>query len=124
MSCSSCKSGKTKHRLSIAQPLDHFDVSSELEAKGKAKLLNVVQNILPKHVNCIFVRQPLVLVCAVLLADDLIVADVPITKQLVDVHNQTLGSVLAVQDVPRELTRQYGAVAFTTLKDRLTQVPT
>lgn len=82
----------------------------------------MVQNILPKHVNCIFVRQPLV--CAVLLADGLIVGDVPITKQLVDVHNQTLGSVLAVQDVQRELTRQYGAVAGTTLNDRLTQVLT
>ena len=59
---------------------------------------------------------------AVLLADDLMVGEVPITKQLVDVYGQTQGSILAVQDVPREQTRQYGVVAGKTLTDRLTQV--
>ena len=128
-----------RHKRAIE---DHFDASPELEAelqaKSKDKLLNIVQNILPKHVNCIFVRQPIALglghavLCArpavgdepfaVLLADDLMVGEVPITKQLVDVHAQTLGSVLAVQDVPREQTRQYGVVAGNSLSDRLTQV--
>jgi UTP--glucose-1-phosphate uridylyltransferase len=57
---------------------------------------------------------------AVLLADDLMVGEVSITKQLVDVYDQTQGSVLAVQDVPREQTRQYGVVAGNPLSERLT----
>jgi UTP--glucose-1-phosphate uridylyltransferase len=126
-----------RHKRAIE---DHFDASPELEAelevKNKTKLLNIVQNILPKHVNCIFVRQPVALglghavLCArpavgdepfaVLLADDLMVGEVSITKQLVDVYDQTQGSVLAVQDVPREQTRQYGVVAGNPLSERLT----
>jgi len=45
---------------------------------------------------------------AVLLADDLVMADTPCLKQMVDVHVQTGGSVVAVMDVPREHTNRYG----------------
>ena len=48
---------------------------------------------------------------AVLLADDLIDADTPSIKQLVDVAVARGASVLGVQDVPREDTRKYGIVA-------------
>jgi UTP--glucose-1-phosphate uridylyltransferase len=128
-----------RHKRAIE---DHFDSSpeleAELEAKGKLQLLEVVQNILPSHVNCIFVRQPVALglghavLCArpvigdepfaVLLADDLMVASTPITAQLIDVYMQTGASVLAVQDVPREQTCQYGIVAGQKRSERLTQV--
>ena len=128
-----------RHKRAIE---DHFDSSpeleAELEAKGKLQLLQIVQNILPSHMNCIFVRQPVALglghavLCArpvigdepfaVLLADDLMVAPTPITAQLIDVHMETGGSVLAVQDVPPEQTRQYGIVAGQRLSERLTQV--
>ena len=41
---------------------DHFDnnqeLESELRAKGKAEQAHMVKNILPKGVECIFVRQP------------------------------------------------------------------
>ena len=41
---------------------DHFDRSfeleHELEAKHKTELLNLVRNIKPAHVNCVYVRQP------------------------------------------------------------------
>jgi NDP-sugar pyrophosphorylase family protein len=51
-----------RHKRAIE---DHFDASpeleAELEAKGKLQLLDVVQNILPSNVNCIFVRQPVAL---------------------------------------------------------------
>jgi len=53
---------------------DHFDkayeLESELEAAGKKKLLEIVQNVVPKNVNCIFIRQsePLGLGHAVLCA--------------------------------------------------------
>src|SRR5712691_5709910 len=41
---------------------DHFDkayeVESELAARGKSELLELIQNIIPKSVNCIYIRQP------------------------------------------------------------------
>jgi UTP--glucose-1-phosphate uridylyltransferase len=46
----------------------------------------------------------------VLLPDDLIDADVSVTKQLVDVARANNGSVLAVQDVERKDTSKYGIV--------------
>lgn len=110
---------------------DHFDAAPELEtdleAKGKHELLALVRDILPAHVNCLYIRQsaPLglghaVLTAApavgnepfaVLLADDLIDADTPVLKQLIDVAVARQGSVLGVQEVPREDTRKYGIVA-------------
>ena len=109
---------------------DHFDTMPDLEAellaKNKQELLEVVRSILPAGVNCIFIRQPAPLglghavLCAepvvgkepfaVLLPDDLIDADVSVTKQLVDVARANNGSVLAVQDVDRKDTSKYGIV--------------
>lgn len=128
-----------RHKRAIE---DHFDATpeleAELEAKGKLQLLHVVQNILPSNVNCIFVRQPVALglghavLCArpavgnepfaVLLADDLMVGATPITQQLIQNYLETDCSILAVQDVPRELTKQYGIVAGPVISDRLSQV--
>ena len=45
---------------------------------------------------------------AVLLADDLVMADTPCLKQMVGVFEETGGNVVAVQDVPREHTNRYG----------------
>ena len=121
---------------------DHFDTAPELEAelaaKGKSLVLEMVRNILPPHVNCIFVRQPTALglghavLCAqpvvgneafaVLLADDLMVGPTPITQQLISVHQQHGGSVMAVQDVPRSQTSSYGIVAGPVVGERLSQV--
>lgn len=110
---------------------DHFDsapeLEADLEAKNKHELLAMVRGILPSHVNCIYIRQsaPLglghaVLTAApvvgdepfaVLLADDLIDADTPVIKQLLDTAAAHHGSVLGVQEVPRSETRKYGVVA-------------
>ena len=107
---------------------DHFDSAPELETdlenKQKLELLKAVRNVLPAHVNCIYIRQsaPLglghaVLTAApivgdepfaVLLADDLIDAETPVVKQLVEIAMAHDGSVLGVQDVPREDTSKYG----------------
>ncbi|SMP47461.1 UTP--glucose-1-phosphate uridylyltransferase GalU [Noviherbaspirillum suwonense] len=113
---------------------DHFDkayeLESQLEAAGKKQLLDLVRNVIPKHINCIFIRQSEALglghavLCAkpvvgddpfaVLLADDFM--DVPpgeksVMAQMVDVYAREGLSVLAVQDVPRAETRQYGIVS-------------
>ena len=109
---------------------DHFDkayeVEAELAARGKLDLLELVQDIVPKHVNCIYIRQPETLglghavLCAepvvndepfaVILADDLIDGEPPVLKQMAQVYAEHQCSVLGVEEVPRENTRQYGIV--------------
>jgi len=121
---------------------DHFDKAYELEAelemRGKVELLNLVREITPSHINCIYIRQvePLGLghavLCAkpvvqdepfaVLLADDLIDGDPPIIKQMAEVFQQYQCSILGVQNVPREQTNQYGIVSSVTLSENLEQV--
>jgi UTP--glucose-1-phosphate uridylyltransferase len=124
---------------------DHFDkayeLETELEAAGKEALLDLVRNVIPKNVNCIYIRQtaPLGLghavLCArpvvgnepfaVLLADDFMdtaSGTKPVLAQMVDIFNREGNSILAVQDVPRAETRQYGVVSVTPYKDGLEEV--
>ena len=117
-----------RHKRSIE---DHFDKAYELESElasaGKDKLLEIVQTILPPHVNCIYVRQPEALglghavLCAkpvvgdepfaILLADDLIRNDHKgVVEQMAEVYERTGASVLSVQEVPRDETNKYGIV--------------
>ncbi len=110
---------------------DHFDkayeVESELATRGKSELLERVRSIIPREVNCIYIRQaePLGLghavLCArpvvndepfaVILADDLIDGQPPIVRQMTDVYERHGCSVLGVQEISREQSRQYGMVA-------------
>ena len=110
---------------------DHFDVSVELEsfleARGKREQLEEVRKI-SNMINFAYVRQgePLglghaVLVTrelvgdepfAVILADDVIDADPPAIKQLIDVFDRLGGPVLAVERVPREDISSYGVIAI------------
>lgn len=128
-----------RHKRAIE---DHFDtayeVESELAARGKIELLRAVQDVIPKHVNCIFIRQSEALglghavLCAqpvvqdepfaVILADDLIDGEPSAIKQMVDVYERHQCSVLGVQDVPREQTGQYGIVSATYLEPGVEQV--
>ncbi|MBV8622591.1 MAG: UTP--glucose-1-phosphate uridylyltransferase GalU [Herbaspirillum sp.] len=121
---------------------DHFDkayeLESELEAAGKVKLLETIRHVVPKHINCVYVRQaePLGLGHAVLLAKPL-VGDEPFAVLLADdfmdvepgqknvmaqmtaMYEREGKSLLAVQDVPRPETRQYGIVSGSAYGDRL-----
>src|SRR5882672_6105729 len=110
---------------------DHFDVSVELEsfleARGKRDQLEEVRKI-SNMINFAYVRQgePLglghaVLVTrelvgdepfAVILADDVIDAEPPAVKQLVDVFDRLNGPVLAVERVPHEDISNYGVIAL------------
>ena len=110
---------------------DHFDKAYELEAElqahGKNKLLKEVRGLLPAGVTCAYIRQAEALglghavLCArhlvgdepfaVILADDLIDAQVPVMKQMAQVHAKNGGSVIAVQNVDREDTGSYGIVS-------------
>jgi len=109
---------------------DHFDVSVELEsfleARGKRDQLAEIRKI-SNLINFAYVRQgePLglghaVLVTrelignepfAVILADDVIDADPPAIKQLIDVFAHVNGPVLAVERVPRDDISNYGVIA-------------
>jgi UTP--glucose-1-phosphate uridylyltransferase len=108
---------------------DHFDVSVELEsyleARGKREQLKEIRKI-SNMFSFAYVRQgePLglghaVLVTrdlvgdepfAVILADDVIDANPPATKQLIDVFDRLGGPVLAVERVPRESISSYGVI--------------
>jgi UTP--glucose-1-phosphate uridylyltransferase len=116
-----------RHKRAIE---DHFDkayeVEAELAARGKFDLLELVQGIIPKHINCIFIRQSEALglghavLCAqpvvndepfaVILADDLIDGEPAVLKQMAEVYRQHQCTVLGVEEVPRAHTRQYGIV--------------
>lgn len=114
---------------------DHFDVAyeleTELEAAGKGALLELVTSIKPDDMDCFYVRQPRALglghavLCAermvgdepfaVLLADDLMIGHEmnggpTVLAQMVKAYEQSPGTVLAVQDVPRAETKRYGVV--------------
>jgi UTP--glucose-1-phosphate uridylyltransferase len=59
---------------------------------------------------------------AVLLADDLMVGETPILKQMVDQFSEHQVSILAVQEVPASHTKRYGIVAGTSINERLLDV--
>jgi UTP--glucose-1-phosphate uridylyltransferase len=121
---------------------DHFDkayeLENELERKNKTEMLEFVRDLLPKNMNCIYIRQAEALglghavLCAksvvgdepfaVLLADDLLDGKVPIMRQMVDVFGQHGSSILGVQDVPRADTRSYGIVAASPVGERIEKV--
>jgi UTP--glucose-1-phosphate uridylyltransferase len=121
---------------------DHFDKAYELEAElqahGKNKLLKEVRGLLPDGVSCAYVRQAEALglghavLCArhlvgeepfaVILADDLIDAQVPVMKQMVQVHAKSGGSVIAVQNVDREDTASYGIVSAERISPGLSRI--
>ena len=121
---------------------DHFDkayeLETELEMRGRQKLLAQVRNIVPRHVNCTYVRQTEALglghavLCAkpvignepfaVILADDLIDSDVPAIRQMVEVFERKRCSVIAVQNVAREETSSYGIIAGEPEGDRLIRI--
>lgn len=110
---------------------DHFDkayeLEAELEAKNKQSLLEIVRNVKPSHVDCVYVRQaePLGLghavLCAeklvrdepfaVVLADDLLDGKPAVLKQMVDLHAKENASILAVETIRPEQSKSYGVVA-------------
>jgi len=121
---------------------DHFDkayeLETELERKNKVETLEFVRGLLPKQINCIYIRQPEALglghavLCAkpvvgdepfaVLLADDLLDARPAVLKQMTDTYDYYRCSVLGVQDVPRAETKSYGIVDARPVAERVEQI--
>ncbi len=59
---------------------------------------------------------------AILLPDDLVLADTPCLQQLADVYRETGGNVVAVTEVPREQTNRYGILQIGKDDGRLVEV--
>lgn len=107
---------------------DHFDIAFELEhsllEKGKIELLGEVQKSSNVDIHYIRQKEPKGLghavwcarkfigdePFAVLLGDDIVVADVPCTRQLMEQYDQVQRSVIGVQAVSIEQTERYGIV--------------
>jgi len=123
---------------------DHFDkayeLEAELEAKNKDKLLKLAQDILPPHVNCIYIRQSEALglghavLCAepavgnepfaVILADDLVqnLNGRNCMAQMVEVYDEYHASVLGTETIAKEDSDKYGMVAGSVVADRISQI--
>ena len=119
---------------------DHFDVSYELEKmleeRKKTELLTIVRQI-SDMIHVAYVRQKealglghAVLMArelvgnepfAVLLADDVIDANPPCLKQMIDQFNETQSSIIATQQVDGPAISAYGVIDATPVKgnDRL-----
>lgn len=130
--------GRTKRAIP-----DHFDkayeLEAELEAKGKTKLLKMVQEIVPAHVTCIYLRQVEALglghavLCAqpvvgeepfaVILADDLIDGgDKSCLQQMVEEFEYNGRSIIGVEEIAPEDTEKYGIVQTSPSDTRIAKI--
>ncbi len=112
---------------------DYFDTNYELESRlilqQKHELLDIVKNILPSGITCIYLRQPEPLGLgdavlrampvvghepfAVLLADDLMdCPDKGCLHQMCDVYQDTESSVIAVEPIAPHNSDKYGVVVL------------
>lgn len=121
---------------------DYFDYSQELEeallARQKTAELEAIRAGMPEPGQIAYTRQqsPLGLghavwcardlvgdePFAVVLADDLVLAEAPCLRQLVDVYADTGGNVVAVMEVPRKETSRYGVLEVGADDGRLAEV--
>lgn len=124
-----------KHKRAIE---DHFDKSMELEIalkeKGKIELLQQVEDI-SNLADIHYVRQKEpkglghAIYCArtfignepfaVLLGDDVMVADNPVIGQMMEVYSQKEAPIIGVQEVPEESVSSYGIVKYREKQDEL-----
>lgn len=122
---------------------DHFDKSfeleEELEKKGNIELLDQVRQI-ADMANIHYIRQKEpkglghAIYCAksfigdepfaVLLGDDIVKAQVPCLKQMIDIHSEYSTSILGVQHVPLEDVSKYGIISGEQIDDRVYKVST
>jgi len=121
---------------------DHFDKAYELEtelaARNQTRLLDIVHGVLPRGINCVYIRQAEALglghavLCAepvigadrfaVLLADDLIDAEVPVMRQIAEVADRESYSVIGVMPVDPADVAHYGMVETDAAQGRLSRI--
>ena len=121
---------------------DHFDTAYELESelnnKNKLELLHTVKNVIPRHINCIYIRQNEMLglghavLCAkaitqdepfaVLLADELLDSSPGALSQMIEVYEKTNSSVLGVYPVAYKDVSSYGIIKPDSLTNATSEV--
>ena len=127
-----------RHKRAIEDHFDkHLELEMALEAKGKDDMLDMVQDI-SELINVHYVRQkepkglgdailraktfigdePF----AVLLGDDIVKAEKPVTKQLMDVYEEKESSIIGVQKVADEVVHKYGIVDYSDCNNELYNV--
>ena len=117
-----------RNKVSIPNHFDRaYELESELLEKNKNSELELVQNILPNSVNCIYIRQKEALglghavLCAepavgndpfaVILADDLILSrQKSCISQMSDKFKEHEGSIISVQNVEKNNIHKYGVI--------------
>jgi UTP--glucose-1-phosphate uridylyltransferase len=116
-----------RNKSAIDNHFDHaYELQTILESKSKREALKEVTNWLPDPGQVFFTRQQAskglghAVWCArhlignepfaVILPDDMILADEPCLKQMIDAHEKVGGNMVATAEVPRELTRNYGVI--------------
>ena len=129
--------GRTKNAI-----INHFNSAPELEnelmQKNKTALLKIIQSIVPKSVDCIFVRQNKpaglehAIYCArnivknepfaVMLADDLIKSKVPCLKQMIKEFLKTKSSIIALENIEKKDSEKYGIVNYSSKKNNLYEI--
>ena len=120
-----------RNKVSIPNHFDKaYEIETELERKNKRKELELVQNIVPSNVKCIYIRQNQALglghavLCAkpavgnnpfaVVLADDMILSKKEgCLKQMVEKYKEVQSSILAVEKVEKENLHKYGIIEGT-----------
>ena len=120
-----------RNKVSIPNHFDKaYEIETELERKNKRKELELVQNILPSNVKCIYIRQNQALglghavLCAkpavgnnpfaVVLADDMILSKYEgCLKQMGERYREVQSSILAVEKVEKENLHKYGIIEGT-----------
>lgn len=123
---------------------NHFDSSYALEdtlrKRGKDKLLQAVESLVPSSGSIIYTRQsqPLglghAIWCArnvvgdepfaVLLADDLVQSEKPVLKQMMEKFDRFRATMVATMEVPWEETNRYGILAGETVDEGIVRVST
>ena len=122
--------------------VEHFDIAIELEhtlrERNKKESIELLRSTDSEPGSMVTVRQQVpmglghAIWCArafvgndpfaILLPDDLVLADKPCLQQLADVYYETGGNVVAVTDVPREHTNRYGILKIGRDDGRLVEV--
>ena len=121
---------------------DHFDTAAdlmdELASRGRDAEIKALEEWLPAPGQVAYTRQqePLGLghagwgarhligdePFAVLLADDLVLNDTPCLSQMVDAYSDVGGTLVAVEEVPRDSVSRYGILDIESESGRLVSV--
>ncbi|MDC0482178.1 UTP--glucose-1-phosphate uridylyltransferase GalU [Gammaproteobacteria bacterium] len=116
-----------RNKTSIENHFDKaYEIEAELKIKNRQEELEMIQNIIPSHVKCIYIRQNKALglghavLCAkpavgnnpfaVILADDMILSAKSCLSQMVNRFSDLNSSIIAVEKVEKKFLHKYGVI--------------